>query len=342
MRNDVASTAWALYVFNWYAIGIVGVLLLAVIYLTEFELALNSVFIGGGFVAVYGAFAWYNAARRHRQDPQVVFVLGGFSQIVLVTLIMTPLTYLAAAVNWPMQDETLKRIDQALGLDWVAYLSLVSAYPVLAIWIDFAYTMIKWPLFIVPVALAACRRYDRIQHFVLAFLLGLIVTAAISVFVPALGAYHAFDLSIRDFPLFGRHAYEGQLIDLPRVRDGSLRMLDLGALNGVVTFPSFHAASAVIYLWALWPAGFMRHVAIVTNGAMLAATPIVGGHYFIDIIGGVAVAIAAIAAAGVICRRVAMQAAPAPECDGEPIATPRLGAARVSNIASLGTVSRLR
>jgi membrane-associated phospholipid phosphatase len=48
----------------------------------------------------------------------------------------------------------------------------------------------------------------------------------------------------------------------------------------------------------------MRPVAILANGLMLASTPIDGGHYFIDIFAGIAVAVAAIAAAHAVSRVV--------------------------------------
>jgi hypothetical protein len=68
-------------------------------------------------------------------------------------------------------------------------------------------------------------------------------------------------------------------------------------LVGIVTFPSFHAAAAVLYLWALWCVWWMRPLALLANGAMLLATPIGGGHYFVDVFAGMAVAVLAIAAA---------------------------------------------
>ena len=92
--------------------------------LADLTITAGSIWIGAGFVAIYGAFAWFNAKVRARKDPQVVFVLGGFAQIVLVTLIMTPFTYIAAATNLPMQDRWLRSLDQALGLDWQAYVAL--------------------------------------------------------------------------------------------------------------------------------------------------------------------------------------------------------------------------
>ena len=81
------------------------------------------------------------------------------------------------------------------------------------------------------------------------------------------------------------------------MRDGSLRMLDLFQLGGVLTFPSFHAIAAVLYCWALWPVRWLRPLNLFCNGAMLVATPVGGGHYFIDVIAGVAIAMLSVYAA---------------------------------------------
>ena len=60
----------------------------------------------------------------------------------------------------------------------------------------------------------------------------------------------------------------------------------------------------------------MRPIAIIANGAMMASTPIDGGHYFIDLAAGIAVAVLAIMAARWVSDRVtdrrsaAMMAAP--------------------------------
>jgi membrane-associated phospholipid phosphatase len=115
--------------------------------------------------------------------------------------------------------------------------------------------------------------------------------------------YH-LGLNVADFPNISGGGYLAELRDLPPVRDGSLRHLELLGLAGLVTFPSFHAGSAILYAWALWPVRWFRPVAILCNAAMLAATPIDGGHYFIDVIAGVAVAVLAIAAACHLSRRL--------------------------------------
>src|SRR4051794_11258172 len=304
MQDTETASAWRLYLLNWLALAAAGAALLCGIIAGGFSITLMSSVMGFGFVAIYAAFAVYNAKAAGRGDPQVVFVLGGMAQIVLVTIIMTPFTYVAAAPNFPMQDSALLAMDRALGLDWMAYLTFLHQRPLLSSWVDFGYTMIKWPLFLIPVALAARHDYVRIQQHTLAFLIALVVTVIISAFVPALGTFAELGLKISDYSAFGAAAYESQLADLPAVRDGTLRALDLGSLSGIVTFPSFHAASAALYLWALWPVKWLRPVTVLANAAMLAATPIVGGHYFVDIFAGIAVAAGAIAVAGIICRRI--------------------------------------
>jgi hypothetical protein len=275
--------------------------------LTGFSIELSGLAVSLGFVGVYAGFAYANAYSAVRRDPQVMFVLGSTAQIVLVTVVMSPLTYVAAATNFPLQDANLLAIDRWLGLDWAAYVAFVNDHPALAGWLSYGYTMIRWPIFAIPVVLAAAHRYRRIQEFTLAFALALIATTIVSALVPAVGVYQQIGLDPADLKNLDPRAYLDQVRDLAPVRDGTLRHLDLFGLAGIVTFPSFHAASAVLYAWALWPVRWMRPLALIANGAMMASTPIDGGHYFIDLVAGIAVAALAVTAARRVSRLVAQQ-----------------------------------
>ena len=44
-------------------------------------------------------------------------------------------------------------------------------------------------------------------------------------------------------------------------------------ITGIVSFPSFHAASAVLYIWALWPVRYVGGAAVILNLLMMASTP---------------------------------------------------------------------
>ncbi len=305
MQHDDVDSAWLLFGINWIPIAVMSALLASATATTAFSIEPVGLAVSLGFVAVYAGFAYANAYSRARRDPQVMFVLGSTAQIVLVTVVMSPLTYVAAAANLPLQDANLLALDRALGLDWGGYIHFANAHPLLADWLSYGYTMIRWPLFAIPVVLAAAYRYLRLQAFTLAFALALIATTIVSALVPAIGVYQAIGLDPAGVANLHPQAYLDQVRDLGPVRDGALRHLDLFALAGIVTFPSFHAASAVLYAWALWPVRWIRPIAVVANAAMMASTPIDGGHYFVDLIAGVSVAILAIVAACAVTKRVA-------------------------------------
>jgi hypothetical protein len=304
---DDADPAWRFFLFNWVVIGTMSATLALSLVVTNFSIGPVGLLIAIGYVGVYAGFAHANANSPTRRDPQVMFVLGATAQIVLTTAVMAPMTYVAAAIDLPMQDSTLLAIDRAMGFDWAAYVRFVDDRPALASWLNCAYAMIGWPLFAIPVVLAATRRYQRIEEFTFAFVASLVVTTLISALVPAIGVYQQIGLDPAALKNINPGAYLDQLRDLPPTRDGVLRHLELLGLGGIVTFPSFHAASAVLFAWAFWSVKWARPLAFVINGAMLAATPLNGGHYLIDVVAGVAVAAAAIVAARRIGQVLARQ-----------------------------------
>jgi PAP2 superfamily protein len=305
MTGREAAVAWRLFGLTWIPVVAMCGAFFLIVATSDFSIAPTGLVGCFAVIAVYLGFAYYNALAPHRGDPQVVFVLGSTSQLALVVVIMGPLTYVAAAAGYPMQDANLHAVDRAFGLDWRAYLTYVNDHPLLAEWLSAGYSMIKWPILAIPVVLAMTGRFRRLQEFTLAFALALIMTTVISALVPAIGVYQQLGLTAADYPNLDPRAYLDQARDLPRVRDGSLRHLELFALTGIVTFPSFHAASAALYAWAFWPVWWARPVGVVVNAVMLAGTPIDGGHYFVDLAGGVAVTAVAIVAARAFANRSA-------------------------------------
>ena len=83
-----------------------------------------------------------------------------------------------------------------------------------------------------------------------------------------------------------------------RLREGVLREIHLDAVNGIICFPSLHAAVAVIVPFTLrWNKSLFCAVVVLDGVMFLSAVPS-GNHYFADVLGGVTVAAVAIAASG--------------------------------------------
>jgi len=293
-----------LYRFNWVMLGLMAASLAIGLMIAGFSIAPASALTPLAIVSAYLGYALYRYYRPGTSDPKITFILGATGQILIIPVLMTPLTYIAATANLPMQDVALNAFDRALGLDWMAYFNFVYHRHVLLFAAVLAYSMIGWPVFGVPIALGWTGQYRRMQEFTLAFGIALVATTIISTLLPAMGTYALLNFT-PDPNIFTPGAYLEQLRDLPLVRDGLLRTIDFNALAGIITFPSFHAAAAALYLWAFWGVRWIGPVALMLNIAMLLATPICGGHYFVDVFAGIAIAALAIMAARWIGNRLA-------------------------------------
>jgi hypothetical protein len=291
MNSSEARLAWRTFNFNWLAIAALGLALAFAAGSNNFTL--EPVAIGAtcavalALVLIVYVYSFFKA---EAADPKLVFWFGTTAQIILTTAIVGPLSYVANAFNWPLQDQALLSIDRAMGMDPEVILAFVNDHPWLAECFVTSYGFIKWPLLGIPIVLAMTLRLVRLQQFVLALNFALTVTIVISMFVPAVGTYYAMNSSPERFPFVDASIYAAQLRDIGFLRDGSLRHLELFKLAGIVSFPSFHAASAVLYMWALWPVRGIGYAASAVYALMIAATPVIGAHYVVDVIAGIVVA----------------------------------------------------
>jgi membrane-associated phospholipid phosphatase len=302
------QAAWRLFGCNWMMLGLMAGALATGLALAGFTIAPASALKPAAVIGAYLGYTYYSCRWQKKRDPRVAFILGSTGQLLLIPVLMTPLTYVAAAANLPLQDVALNALDRALGLDWTAYFNFVYGHYALLYGATLAYSMIGWPVFGVPIALGWTGRFQRLQEFTLAFGIALIATTIISALLPAMGTYDLLHVT-PDPKIFTPGSYLEQVRDLPMVRDGSLRHLSYGRLAGIVTFPSFHAAAAALYLWALWPVRWIGRAALAVNIAMLLATPIGGGHYFVDVFAGIGIAAASVLTAKWLAKRLLRPAA---------------------------------
>jgi membrane-associated phospholipid phosphatase len=152
--------------------------------------------------------------------------------------------------------------------------------------------------------LAFSARFVWLRVYTLAFIGAVLVTIAISAVLPAAGVWPHYGLTTAD----SAHIVPAVQTSWPvfyGLRDGSFRALVAVGSEGIITFPSLHAALAVILIAALWPLQWLRWPILAVNVAMLAATPIDGSHYLTDVLAGIAVAALALIVARAAAARVA-------------------------------------
>jgi len=221
------------------------------------------------------------AFRRYRVDTRLPAMLRAAVALLTFTAAAGFLSYLATATAAPLVDAPLAAADRALGIDGPALRTFLDQHPRVAAALTLAYASGLLQLVVIVLGLGAARRPDRLAEFLQAFAVATLVAIAVSAWLPAAGAW-AFEGT-------GTPAQLMTVSHFAALRAGTMQAFPLTAPQGLISMPSLHAASAVLFMaaargsrWA-WPAWAL-------NGAMLASTPMSGGHYFVDVLAGVALA----------------------------------------------------
>ena len=197
-------------------------------------------------------------------------------------------SYVAMVRSGGMTDMALDRADQIIGFSWPTIRAAVDARPDLLSILTQAYSLCFYLPFLIVAMLICTGRSERLYDFLAAYGSSLILTIFIAFFFPAEAAFKFHDYA--NVPGNGLHY--GTIIQ--GLRSGTFLDIDLVDLGGIVTFPSFHACMAILFVWATWPCRFSRGPMLILNGAMWAAAVPIGGHYVIDLLGGSIIAIVSI------------------------------------------------
>ena len=209
-------------------------------------------------------------------------------------------TYPLAALSHGFADAPLQRIDEALHFHWLAWYETVAAHPGLQRLGVAAYQCI----YVIPAALliafAIRGQRGEAHRFLASFWLAAILTLTLYLFMPAVGPLtYLWKGPIPYMPTSA--IWQEQLI--PALRAHQIGQVNLNELRGLVSAPSFHTASGVVYIATAWRCGNLRWPLTFLTLAMLLATPVEGTHYLSDMIIGAVVAIVALAAAGRLVGR---------------------------------------
>jgi membrane-associated phospholipid phosphatase len=218
------------------------------------------------------------------------------ADLIAYALVLGTLSYIAAASPRPLIHAFLAEIDRSLHFDWLAYYGFVKAKPDFAALLTIAYNGMIAQLGLVALVLFWIKDIQRLRVLLDAFALCALLAIAISAVFPALEALAYFKI----YPLVATGA--GYATGIDRVDDflalhyGTTRIVPIMDAKGIVCFPSFHTACAVLSAVCAWPRRWLFWPALAWSSLLIAATPVDGGHYLADIITGFALASTVLAA----------------------------------------------
>ncbi|WP_293985750.1 phosphatase PAP2 family protein [Sphingobium sp.] len=197
-------------------------------------------------------------------------------------------------------------IDRALGYDWQHYVRFVAVRPWLRTLDGISYASILWQPALICFVLSLRNQERRLVVYQVATFVALVLAVAIFAIAPVTTAWvHGVvvmpEIQQLDLPV----ASGGWVHKLVALRAGQERMVAWGVDARIIGFPSFHCAAALLNGWALARERAIRPMAIALNAAMIAATPLLGGHYLVDLIGGSVLALASVVLANSVYPQMA-------------------------------------
>ena len=261
----------------WTLVGAVAIVTLVLGFALGFHLDWASWAISASLTGFLGALALNYTSLRRVGDGRLGETLHEIALLSAYAPCVAALSYVLTAAALPLRDSELATIDASLGFDWPAWYEFVSAWPALESLLRALYLSSVPHILLVLLATGAIARTDRARELNRLLIATSLLMVMISALVPALCAWVYYGQGLEK-------AYH--LAHVTALRDGTLRELGVGTLLGIVTFPSFHTAIAIILVWVTRAIAWLFWPTLLVNVGVLVSIPSEGGHHLIDIIAG--------------------------------------------------------
>jgi hypothetical protein len=105
MNSNEASFAWRTFNLNWLPVALLGAVLSCTTACTDFSVEPITFGVAIAIGLLLALIAYGSALIKPEfADPKLVFWFGATAQVMAI---VGPLSYVANALNWPLQDQTL-------------------------------------------------------------------------------------------------------------------------------------------------------------------------------------------------------------------------------------------
>jgi membrane-associated phospholipid phosphatase len=236
--------------------------------------------------ATFGRAAWLAAG------------IDGACLICVLGLSLACLSYVCARISLPLWDAQIISAESLVGFSWLAAAQWFDHAPLLLQVLNGAYATFTGQLIVTAILLLAAGRLREIDCYFVTFVCASLLAEIGSLIFPTLGPASSLASAVTfdHLAAIGRTTAEIVL----GLRDGSLKVIDARALDGIISFPSLHAAVAVLIPYHLRWSKPLFGIAAALNTLMLISAVPCGNHYLIDILGGLLTAALAIAASAAV------------------------------------------
>lgn len=249
--------------------------------------------VSSGILAVYAKASGFGRLRA----PAEIFLFQ-----LLLLLPVAASAYIAMQLPFGLADDQLAAMDAALGFDWPKMIASIDGRPWLAGVLNYTYTAFTPQLILSPLLLALGRNPSRAYKMLTCYGAIVLLASIVSITVPAVGTFATTGMQPKNINIQYALDFVGPLRAL---KSGGIFVFRPFELAGIISFPSVHAAVAVLCARAWWHNRILRYPVLALNVLMAISAIPNGGHYLVDVIAGIGVAVWVILAVDRIEARLA-------------------------------------
>jgi membrane-associated phospholipid phosphatase len=194
---------------------------------------------------------------------------------------------------FPMADSLLASWDETFGFHWLGYAEFIAGYQFTIVPMKYSYMYFYFAVVAVALEASLMGHFSRSQELLALTVMSAVTASLISCLFPARAAMDFYaDEALR--LQFDSNAGIFHLKQLMALRGSDPIILEPAALAGLSTFPSLHTAAGILIMYSCRGNSIRLAVGTAYSAIMISSTPLFGGHYFIDLIAGTALAVAMI------------------------------------------------
>ena len=242
------------------------------------------------FAFILGVCALVSISYPLHKNANVCLFASVINQMVIASFAVGFLSYVCAAMKLPLLDDAFIAVDRFLGFDWQSYVAWVNLHPWLGTAMTITYRSYGVQMISLICLLFAYKHSAHAQRIVIIFLVGSMASNVLSGIFPAVAGYVHYNL--HGDQMGNLHPAAARLHEavLMNIRSGQLHDITF-PMVGIITFPSFHSVMAVMFIYACLPLRRLSLFIVPFNVLMLFSIPVDGGHYLVDVLGGVSIAL---------------------------------------------------
>lgn len=231
-------------------------------------------FMPGSLILVILLWLWGSANRVDYPKSAYLILSVLYTIFASFCLGVLALAVMLTPSPWVLSIQLLM-VDQWLGFKQLAVMHWMAHHMTLVSILDWCYHSWEWEVLCMVPVLTLCRQFPLACRFLLYSTMLSLLFCLIYMIWPSLSPaavlpQHIFNESCYDcihrFELLRHHQHYA-----------------FGTC-GLIDFPSYHAALAMLAIWAFWRVPLLNILVTVFNSAIILATFLLGYHYLIDVI----------------------------------------------------------